>query len=534
MRNGARLSIIGGVFALMVGGAGYGAWNLLSTDSGGSGGPGGSTSDKSGPPSADEVRDVTGKFFEAWENGKADDAARLTNFSSDATGLLGTFSKVKVTPGKASGTQVPYKVSATATYEGKSKTFSYESSLKVVRGNTTKEPLVDWDPSVVHPDLKKDDTLKLGEAEAAPIKALDRNGKELTEDKYPSLGPILGALREKYAEDAGGKPGVELWIERAGDSDPDETLLTLEKGKPALLRTRLSATVQAAAEKAVSKYPKSSVVAIQPSSGDILAVANEQPFNTAFSGTLAPGSTMKMVSAATLIDQGVTSADKPAPCPPTATWQSRTIGNLKGMQPNENATLANSFARSCNTAFVKYADELKVDDLTNEARNYFGIGANWQTGIESFDGRVPASGGGTTAENLIGQGEVQMNPLNLASIAATVKAGAFHQPILVPASYGDRQLATAKPLSGSTAVQLRQMMRLTATSNIGTATRVMAGLGGDIGAKTGSAEVDGAAKSNSSFAGYRDNVAAAALVEQGGHGGDAAGPIVAEVLRAGS
>ncbi|CAM5720030.1 Penicillin-binding protein OS=Streptomyces glaucescens OX=1907 GN=SGLAU_14375 PE=3 SV=1 [Streptomyces glaucescens] len=74
------------------------------------------------------------------------------------------------------------------------------------------------------------------------------------------------------------------------------------------------------------------------------------------------------------------------------------------------------------------------------------------------------------------------------------------------------------------------MMNRTATS--GTAAQVMAGLSGSIGAKTGTAEVDGA-KANSWFTGYRDDVAAAAMVQQGGRGGDVAGPIVASVLRAG-
>jgi cell division protein FtsI/penicillin-binding protein 2 len=75
------------------------------------------------------------------------------------------------------------------------------------------------------------------------------------------------------------------------------------------------------------------------------------------------------------------------------------------------------------------------------------------------------------------------------------------------------------------------MMNRTATS--GTAAVAMSGLSGSIGAKTGSAEVDGQAKSNSWFTGYRNDVAAAAMTQEGGHGGDAAGPIVAAVLRAG-
>lgn len=125
-----------------------------------------------------------------------------------------------------------------------------------------------------------------------------------------------------------------------------------------------------------------------------------------------------------------------------------------------------------------------------------------------------------------------MNPLNMASVTATAITGTFRQPFVVSPKLDNRQLATARGLSSDTAAQLKQMMRLTATG--GTAQDAMRGLGGDIGAKTGSAEVDGQTKSDSWFTGFRNDVAAAAMTEEGGHGGDAAGPIVAQVLRAGA
>jgi cell division protein FtsI/penicillin-binding protein 2 len=216
---------------------------------------------------------------------------------------------------------------------------------------------------------------------------------------------------------------------------------------------------------------------------------------------------MKILSAATLIDNGITTSTGPAPCPATATWQSQTFHNLTGMVPQEKATLSDSFSRSCNTAFVKYADEVKVDSLTNEAEQRFGLGRNnWKTGIESFDGSVPASGGPDTAANLIGQGRVQLSPLNMASVTATAMTGAFRQPVIVSPTLDGRELARAKGLSSGTVAQLRTMMNRTAVS--GTAARVMAGLSGRIGAKTGSAEVDAQSRSNSWFTGYRNDIAA--------------------------
>lgn len=538
MAKGVKVAVVSTVFAVMVGGAGYGAYNFVSALSDdGSGGVG--DTKRSGPPTADEIKDASRDFFAAWEKGDAATAAALTNNSTTAEVLLTEYKTdahigdVKITPGRATGATVPYSVKATVSYGGKSKPLAYSSKLTVVRGVTTGKALVDWQPSVVYPKLQRDDRLVTGESANPSIEAVDRDGKVLTKEKYPSLGPILDALRERYGSEAGGTPGIELVIKHP-DQTPDTSLLTLADGKAGKVPTTISATAQAAAEKAVKLYKQSSVVAVKPSTGEVLAVANNRTdaFNAAFEGTKAPGSTMKIITAAMLIDNGVTSMNGPAPCPPEAVWQGQTFKNLTGMEPNENATLANSFMRSCNTAFIKLIDEKPLTDesLTLEAQDRFGIGQDWKTGVVSFDGKVPAVSGPDRAANAIGQGQVQMNPLNMASVTATAITGAFHQPYLVSPKLDSRELATAKGLPYSTASQLKQMMRLTATQ--GTAAKAMAGLGGDIGAKTGSAEVDGQQVSNSWFTGFRNDVSAAAMTEEGGHGGDAAGPIVAAVLRA--
>ncbi|MGW2700703.1 penicillin-binding transpeptidase domain-containing protein [Streptomyces sp. NPDC001340] len=551
MRRGVKGAVIGGVCAVMLGGAGYGAYNFVSALNGDGGTGGGPAVVKSGPPSSTEVKETAAKFFAAWEKGDASTAATYTDFPEAARELLTAYggdahiTDVHITPGAATGTTVPFTVKATVSYEGKTRPLSYESRLDVVRGKTSYRPLVDWQPSVVHPRLQKGDTLLTGESATPPIEAVDRDGKVLTPEKYPSLGPILDELRKRYGEKAGGRAGVELVIRHAGaeaggmgetgeteGGAADTTLVTLAKGRPGKLHTTLSASAQAAAEGAVEKYADSSLAAVKPSTGEILAVANHRNdgFDAALLGERPPGSTMKIISAAALIDNGLTTANGPAPCPPSAVSESQTFQNLKGLTPDEHATLSDSFARSCNTAFVKFADEVEVDTLTKEAQERFGLGQNnWRIGVPSFDGRVPAAGGSDTAAALIGQGQVQMSPLNMASVTATAMTGAFRQPVIVPLSLDHREPARARGLSQSTVQQLRAMMNRTATS--GTAAGVMSGLGGNIGAKTGSAEADGQAKSDSWFTGYRNDVAAAAMVQDGGHGIDAAGPIVASVLR---
>ncbi|MFE0173717.1 penicillin-binding transpeptidase domain-containing protein [Streptomyces sp. NPDC059002] len=543
MRKGIKAVVVGGVFTVMVGGAGYGAYNLVNGLSGDGGSSGaGSSAARTGPPTEDEIREVSRQFLTAWAKGDAAQAAAYTDNRAAASLALTGYredahlTKVKLTPKAASGARVPFSVSATVSYKGRSKPLAYESELRIVRGKTTGRALVDWSEAVVHPSLKRGDTLVTGEAATPPIEAVDRAGVVLTKKEYPSLGPVLDQLRAKYGEQAGGQPGIELYVRPADENAGTRTLLTLAKGKAGKLPTTLSAGVQKAAERAVLRYGESSVVAVKPSTGEILALANhrEDAFNAALQGKVAPGSTMKILTAAMLIDKGITKAEGAAPCPDTATWQSQTFHNLKGMAPNENATLADSFARSCNTSFVKLIDEEGLTDasLTEEAQHKFGLGRDdWKVGVPSFDGSVPASGGPDRAANAIGQGQVQMSPLTMASVTATAMTGTFRQPVIVPKSLDDRDLATADGLPSSTVAQLRQMMHRTAVS--GTGVRTMAGLGGDIGAKTGSAEVDGREKSDSWFTGYRGDVAAAAMTQEGGHGGDAAGPIVAAVLRAG-
>ncbi|MFE4371246.1 penicillin-binding transpeptidase domain-containing protein [Streptomyces sp. NPDC056835] len=546
MRSGAKIAVIGGVFAVFAGGVGYGAYNVYGGLTGGNGSPGSDATTtrevRTGPLSAAEVDKAAKDFLTGWAKG--DDAAavaQLTNDPATAEPAIGGYrdtahvTNAVITPGEAVGAKVPFTVKATISFDGKTKPWSYASELTVVRGLTTGRPLVDWAPAVIHPKLTKDTRLVTNEASTPPIKAVDRNGTELTKEKYPSLRPVLDELRKRYGADAGGSSGVELVLKSDAGSVPDETLLTLSKGTAGRLKTTLDANVQAAAEQAVKKYSEASVAAVKPSTGEILAVANNRKdgWNAAMLGRQAPGSTMKIVTAAMLLEKGLVAADRSAECPKEAMYQGRTFTNLDGFSI-AGGTFTQSFARSCNTAFIKLIDDTKDDAaLKAETEEVFGIGLdNWKTGVASFDGSVPAATGGEAAAQYIGQGTVQMNVLNMASITATAKNGSFKQPVIVPRSLDDRELATAaRSLPYNVASQLRGMMRVTATS--GTAANAMSGLGGDKGAKTGSAEVDGQATSNSWFTGYQNDLAAAAVVQAGGHGGDAAGPVVASVLAAG-
>ncbi|MFD3834828.1 penicillin-binding transpeptidase domain-containing protein [Streptomyces sp. NPDC058642] len=546
-RKTHRPAVIGGMIAVAVGGAGFAVYALYG---------GGATAEdrtsavadqkpkvKTGPLSAKEVDTAARTFLTSWQSGQVARAAAVTDDTEAATKLLTAYPKdahlkdVTLTPGTRTGAKVPFSVKATVSYKNTGKPLAYDSSLTVVRDTATGKPQVDWHSSVVHPDLKDGDTLVTGESGTPPIKALDRDGGEITEKKYPSLGTVLDGLREKYGKKAGGRAGVELQVVRGKESKADElsdkTLLTLSKGTPGTVKTTLSPALQAAAEAQVAKKAKSSVVVLRPSTGEILAAANaSHGFNVAFQGSLAPGSTMKVVTSSLLIEKDLASADEKHPCPKYFTYGGWKFQNDDKFQI-KGGTFKASFARSCNTAFISQAPELDNDSLTKQAQQVFGLSMNnWAVGVPTFDGSVPVQSQAQMAASLIGQGGVRMNPLNMASVAATVESGVFRQPYLVSPDVDGRTLAKAsRTMSSGTLSQLRELMSYTAA--YGTAAEAMQGVYGTVGAKTGSAEVDGQKKPNGWFTAYRGDLAAAGVVQAGGHGGDTAGPIVAALLKLG-
>ncbi|SEQ56421.1 penicillin-binding transpeptidase domain-containing protein [Streptomyces radiopugnans] len=547
MRDGRKVAVIGAVFTAVVGAAGFGAYTLIG-DSGAAGGEGrqdvafsdgraGEPAVETGPPSPEEVRETAGRFLRAWQEGKADEAAALTDDEAAAAEALTGFRKdvrasgVRLEPGAAAGADVPFTVTAEVEYDKGERpaTWTYESELTVVRDDRSGEPVVDWEASVLHPALTDGQKLETAEAGAPPIKALDRNGAELTAEAHPELAAILADLRKRFGDRTDGKPGYETRIVDAAGKEV-KTLKRLSKGTPGELRTTLDAKVQKAAVQAIAGKPKASVVALKAGTGEILAVANTPAdgFNTAFKGSLAPGSTMKVVTASMLIEKGLASSAKQHPCPKYFTHGGWRFQNLDKFEIN-GGTFAQSFAASCNTAFISQAGELSDDDLTKQARDVFGIGLNWQVGTATFDGSVPVQSDAQMAASLIGQGGVRANPLIMASVSATVKSGVFRQPYIVSPEVDGRTLAKApRTLSPAVAQELRSLMRLTATS--GSAAEAMAGATGDFGAKTGSAEVDGQKKPNAWFTAYRGDIAAAAVVPASGHGGKNAGPVVRQVL----
>lgn len=554
--RGVKIGIISTVTAVMFSVAGYGAYNVYtSLDSGGDDNRTHSVADieanANKPVSAADAAKTAAEFLKAWSAGDDTKAAGLTTATDQAASGLHAFTErsaitaVAATPGPSTTATVPFTVKATITFKKlPPKVWTYKSSLTVGRTEAG-QPAVKWAPNIVEPDLKENEQVVTALADTPELDLVDRNGVVMTVAQYPGLTDVFADLRQKYAgKGLGGTPGVETRIVDANE-DSVKTLLVVKAGKNAQLKTTLDAKIQAAAEKAVQRSPESGVTALNTKNGDILAMASNPPGGENYAlARKAPGSTFKIVTAAALmLAPADPKGDYPNGIHPSSVSQCfsgyQNIGDrpFHNVTPdNAKATLAWDFEHSCNTGFIRLAKYLdKPDGVSKVGARYFGLGDEtpWFVGTGTKDASIPGGTGDEFDSEMIGQGQVEMTTLNMASVAATVRNGEFNQPsILKDRDMIDRRknIPTVR-LPSAVQQGLETMMQDTVT--FGTAHGVLTHVASPYGAKTGSAEEnEGAA--NGWFTAYAGDVAAAAMVVEGGHGNSSAGPIVTDVLRAAS
>jgi cell division protein FtsI/penicillin-binding protein 2 len=274
----------------------------------------------------------------------------------------------------------------------------------------------------------------------------------------------------------------------------------------------------------------SSMVVIQPSTGRILAIANNNGQNDfALTAEVAPGSTMKVITSAALFNAGVLTPSSPVSCPTAYTVTGITYHNDKGDSEPAGTPFMTDFAQSCNNAFTQQWPHLS-GALASTAREYFGLNQDWDIGITGKSSsyfNAPASASGSElAQEAFGQGDLIASPIAMASVAATVGHGSFEQPYLVP---GTTQV-TATPLPQTTDTYLKEMMREVVTT--GTAAGV--GFGASVIAKTGTADIQNQGKPNSWLIAYdsSQDLAVGCLVLNAGYGATYAGPEVQRFLSA--
>jgi transpeptidase family protein/MecA-like transpeptidase family protein len=324
---------------------------------------------------------------------------------------------------------------------------------------------------------------------------------------------IVNQVKNAVVDELDGEAGWRVVSVNQNGVDVD--VLNEVPGAPAPSVTiSMDRSVQNAAQNAVNTTGKKAmIVVIKPSTGEILAVAqnaaadSEGPLAT--TGLYPPGSTFKIITAGAAIDRDMATPNTLLACPGVMDIGHRTIPNYGGFDLG-TVPMSRAFASSCNTTFAELASRMPPRGLTTAAAQY-GIGPDYRIeGINTVSGSVPPTVNlAERTEDGFGQGKVLVSPFGMALAAATVAAGKTPVPQLIEGRQtvitGDSTPITPKMLDG-----LRPMMRLVVTN--GTAKDL--GGSGDVRGKTGEAEFEGG--SHSWFAGYRGDMAFAALIVGGG------------------
>jgi hypothetical protein len=502
-----------------------------------------------GTTAQQDARQVAATFLTAWDKDKLPKAANLTNHHTAAAAGLAAYAKdlglTKVafglngiTPATGSSAAAPREnatfavraaVSAGSGATVTRGAWDYHSALTVYQQANSKVWFVAWEPAVLAPNLTASTHLQAVQTAPKVEEVTDADGGDLA-----GLGDVgltnIAALLKKAAPAGQGKPGLDVEIQTTkGTAVKGSQADILDPVNVPSVATTISDAAESAAQSAVSQHAQSSMVVIQPSTGRILAIANNDGFNDfALTAAVAPGSSMKVITSTALLNAGLVTPQTSVACPKAYTVDGTTFHNDQGETEPAGTPFSYDFAQSCNNAFTQWWSDL-YGKLAGTAKEYYGLDQNWDIGLSggvtaSYFNAPATAAAAELAQEAFGQGDLQASPLAMASVAATVDTGSFEQPILVA---GTKQV-TAQPLPAATDTDLKLMMRDVVTE--GTAEGL--GFGSTVYAKTGTADVQTQGKPNSwliAFDSSKD-VAVAALVLDAGYGASFAGPEVASFL----
>jgi penicillin-binding protein 2 len=355
--------------------------------------------------------------------------------------------------------------------------------------------------------------------------------------------------------DAGGRVRREIpGREQAADPGQD-------------LHLTIDLRVQRAAEKFLPDTLAGAVVALDPQTGAVLAMASKPAFdpnvfvsfsaqgerqrvlqsetnllNRAIRGRYPPGSTLKMVAAIAGLETGVTDTLSAfAPCSGTLKVGS-AVFHCMHSRGHGALNLQGALEVSCNIYFLHLAQHLGFDTWYAYASR-FGFGQT--TGLEMVPGEsaglLPSRAyfktrGGYSQGHLmnlaIGQGSMLVTPLQMARyVSAICNGGYLVTPHLCGATPTPQRIAG---VSDRTFETVKRAMRRVVQGDRGTGRRVRLE-GVDIAGKSGTAQgprEDDDAWFVAFAPYYRPTIAVAVIVEAGGSGGAMAGPVAREVIKA--
>lgn len=405
----------------------------------------------------------------------------------------------------------------------------------------------------------------------------------------PAFAPVTGFLSTVYGKGALERSADEvlagtddrLFVRRISD------LITGRDPAGGNVVTTIDPEAQRAAYEGLEERGHTgAVVALEPESGNILAMASTPSYdpnrlasqdaaeqqaawkeynadelnpltNRAISEIEPPGSTFKLVTTAAALQNGYTPESRLTAAPNMQLADSTTtLENYNGTPcgSGDTASLREALARSCNTAFAQLGGELGADTLRAQAEA-FGIGRS--------DLRIPMPVGASqvgpmsdvpsTQQSAIGQRDVRLTPMQLAMIGGSIANGG---QTMAPHLIKEIQSANLDVVDTTDPDRMARSMPADVAGTltdlmIGSEERTQGGgkiTGVQIASKTGTAEHGTDPKNTPPHAWYvafapaeDPKVAVAVLVENGGDrgaeatGGSVAAPIgravIAEALR---
>ena len=345
--------------------------------------------------------------------------------------------------------------------------------------------------------------------------------------------------------------------------------------------------LQTVAEQSLGARP-GAVVALDPRTGEVLAMVsrptpdpndfavripkeewrklNEDPLhpllNRAIQAQLAPGSVYKIVTATAMLEDHSIPESFTTYCPGYGTFYGRQFkcwvySSKKGPTSHGSTNLHEAILKSCDVFFYTVGMKLGIDRLAYYSDK---MGIGHKTGIDlpsEESGLMPSEPwvervfhrkwyAGETISVAIGQGAITTTPLQLARlIGGIASGGVFRQPHMLKdtQNVGEEKF----PLSEHTIEGITDGMYGVINEPGGTGGQLkLAGI--ELSGKSGTAQVIGydtrnrlgkqkKFEDNAWFVGYapkrNPEICVAVLVQESGqHGGEAAGPVVRDIVKA--
>ncbi|MCE1189722.1 MAG: penicillin-binding protein 2 [Ignavibacteria bacterium] len=401
--------------------------------------------------------------------------------------------------------------------------------------------------------------------------------KQLEDDDYYAPGDLIGynGIERKYEQVLRGVKGYKYVVvdARRREVHNFKQLKNIPSVKGEDLVLGFDANAQKTAEKEL-RGKIGAVVAIEPSTGEIIAMASSPTydlnefsyftpkeyiqqlytdpakplFNRATMAAHPPGSTFKVLCAMTALEEGVINESTTLHC-----GGSFTFGrSFKCHGAHGAINVVSAIEHSCNVFFYQLIFKIGLDRLKTYAEK-FGLGK--KTGIDIMEearGLIPSTQyyekiygknwpQGILVSLGIGQGEVSLTPLQLASYCGLIaNNGKSYKPHVVKGYLDEKKQYHPFPfepintgISQKTFDIVKRGMFLVVNGG-GTATNIKRS---DImfAGKTGTAQ-NPHGKDHSIFMGFApfDNpkIAVAVLVENAGFGATWAAPIAQKVMLA--